>query len=57
VEEPEKAGPVTLSIKPKGIAKEKIADTGRAKVKAKVTYTPTRGEPSNESKKVTLKQR
>jgi hypothetical protein len=57
VEEPEEAGPVTLSIKPKGAAKEKLEDTGRAKVKVKVTYTPTGGEPSNESKKVKLKQR
>jgi hypothetical protein len=56
-EEAEEAGTVTLRIKPKGDTKEKLADAGKARVKVKATFTPTGGEPSKESKKVTLKQR
>jgi Tol biopolymer transport system component len=48
-------GSVKLAVKPKGKAKEKLADTGKAKVKAEVTYTPDGGDPSTKSKRVKLK--
>ena len=54
-ESAEDAGKEKLVIKPRGKAKKKLNQTGKAKVKAKVTYTPTGGEPNTESKKVTLK--
>ena len=50
-----RAGNEKLVIKPKGKAKKKLNQTGKVKVKAEVTYTPTGGEPNTESKKVTLK--
>jgi hypothetical protein len=49
----EAAGEVQLPIKPRGNAKEKLAQKGKAKVKAEVTYTPDGGEP--ESQIATLK--
>ena len=51
----EDAGNEKLLVKPRGKAKKKLNQTGKAKVKAKVTYTPTGGEPNTESKNVTLK--
>ena len=56
-ESAEDAGKEKLLVKPRGKAKKKLNQTGKAKVKAKVTYTPTGGEPNTESKKVTLKLR
>jgi hypothetical protein len=50
-------GPVQLTVRPKGKAKEKLNEIGKAKVNAKVTYTPEGGEPNTESKKVGLKKR
>ena len=49
----EAAGEVQLPIKPRGKAKKKLAEKGRARVKAEVTYTPDGGEP--ESQIATLK--
>lgn len=43
-----------LKVKPKGKAKKKLADEGRAKVKAEVTYTPDGGDPNTKSRKVKL---
>ena len=54
-ESAEDAGKEKLVVKPRGKAKKKLNQTGKAKVKAKVTYTPTGGEPNTESKKVKLK--
>ena len=51
------AGSVKLTVKPKGNAKEKLADKGKAKVKARVTYTPDGGNPNTESKQVKLKRK
>jgi Tol biopolymer transport system component len=48
-------GSVKLPVKPKGKAKQKLADKGKAKVKAEVTYTPDGGEPITKSKPVKLK--
>ena len=56
-ESAEDAGKEKLLVKPRGKAKKKLNQTGKAKVKAKVTYTPTGGEPNTESKTVTLKRR
>jgi hypothetical protein len=53
-ESPEDAGKEKLAIKPKGKAKRKLNDKGRAKVNAEVTYTPDGGEPNTQSKKVKL---
>jgi hypothetical protein len=47
-------GSVRLKVKPKGKAKEKLADEGKAKVRAAVTYTPDGGDPNTKSKKITL---
>ena len=44
-------------MKPKGKAKKKLNNRGKAKVKANVTYTPEGGEPNNESKKIKLIKR
>ena len=53
----EAGGKEKLLVKPRGKAKNKLNQTGKAKVKAKVTYTPTGGEPNTESKQVKLKLR
>jgi hypothetical protein len=41
----EAAGEIQLPIKPRARAKEKLAEKGKVKVKAEVTYTPDGGEP------------
>jgi Tol biopolymer transport system component len=52
---PKKKGKVTLKIKPTGKTKEKLAEKGKAKVTAKVTFTPTGGDPKTKRKTVKLK--
>lgn len=49
------AGKVWLKVRPRPRAKSQLADTGKLKVNAQVTYTPTGGEPNTESKNVKLK--
>jgi sugar lactone lactonase YvrE len=44
----EAAGEVQLAIKPRGRAKKRLAEKGKAKVKADVTYTPDGGEPNTQ---------
>jgi hypothetical protein len=51
------AGKARLKVRPRPKAKSKLADRGKVKVSADVTFTPTGGEPNTESKKVKLKQR
>jgi hypothetical protein len=51
-----KAGTVKLLIKAKGKLKKKLNRTGKAKLKLKVTFTPTGGPPSPEAKRVTLRK-
>jgi hypothetical protein len=46
-----------LAIKPKGKAKKKLNDKGKAKVTASVTYTPDGGSPNTEDKKLKLVKR
>ena len=53
----EAPGDVRLPIKPKGKAKRKLNDRGKAKVKAAVTFTPDGGEPNIQSKRVRLVKR
>ena len=50
-------GDVELLIKAKGKKKRKLNQTGKVKVKPDVTYTPTGGDPSTQSKKLKLKKR
>ena len=53
----EQSGKETLTIKPRGKAKQKLKKGGRAKVKAKVTFTPDGGTAATQSKKVKLVKR
>lgn len=48
-------GSVRLRVKAKGKTAEKLEDEGKAKVKAKVTYSPDGGDPRTKSKRVKLK--
>ncbi len=50
-------GPVQLTIRVKGKKKRKLNDTGKVKVKPKITYTPTGGAPNTQSRKVKLRKR
>ena len=45
---------VTLLVKPKGKAKQRLKSNGQVKLKVKVTFTPTGGLPNTRSKKVRL---
>ncbi len=51
------AGTATLLIKAKGKKKRKLNDTGKVKLNAAVTFTPTGGNPSTQSQKVKLKKK
>jgi hypothetical protein len=54
------AGKVKLAVKPTGTAKQKLNQTGEAKVRAAVTYTPDGGipdAPNTERKKIKLVKR
>jgi hypothetical protein len=53
----EAAGEEKLSIKPSRKAKKKLNRSGKAKVKAEVTYTPDGGEPNTQTKRVRLIKR
>lgn len=52
-------GPKTLKvpIKAKGKAKAKLGKTGKAKVKAKIVFTPSNGAPVTKTKAITLKKK
>lgn len=50
-------GAVTLTIKAKGKKKRKLNETGKVKVKPTITYAPTAGNPSTQSRKLKLKKR
>jgi hypothetical protein len=51
------AGTVKLKIVPRGKAKRKLRRIGTAKVRINVTFTPTGGSPSAQSKKIKLIRR
>jgi hypothetical protein len=48
---------VKLKIRAKGKQKAILNETGKVKVKPKITYTPTGGDPSTQSIKVKLKKK
>jgi DNA-binding beta-propeller fold protein YncE len=48
------AGPVKLKIRARGKARKRLKRSGKAKLTADVTYTPTGGEPNTLSKKIKL---
>jgi Ca2+-binding RTX toxin-like protein len=50
-------GDVKMKLKPKGSAKQRLADDGKARVKGVVTYTPDGGDPKTKTKRVTLARR
>jgi hypothetical protein len=60
---PAKPGRVRVKISSRGKARRKLKRvskrnrTSKVKVKAKVSYTPTRGEPNEKAKRVKLKRR
>lgn len=49
-------GKVKLTIKAKGRKQKTLNETGKVKVKPKITYTPTGGDPRTQSVKVKLKK-
>jgi subtilisin-like proprotein convertase family protein len=49
-------GTVKLKVKAKGKVLSTLNNTGKAKVKAKITFTPTGGAPSVTKKKIKLKK-
>lgn len=51
-----KAGKLSLPVKLKGKAKEKLLEKGRASVSAKLTFTPTGGKALTKQKRLTLKK-
>jgi hypothetical protein len=51
------AGRVRLLVKAKGKPKHKLNRTGKVKLTAKVTYTPTGGDPNTKSKRIKLIKR
>jgi hypothetical protein len=50
------AGKAGLVIKAKGKALRKLKESGKAKVTPRITYTPTGGDPSTQSKGLELKR-
>ncbi|HSJ17720.1 MAG TPA: hypothetical protein VK920_06475 [Solirubrobacterales bacterium] len=50
-------GSVKLKVRPKGKTKKRLAETGKAKVKTNVTFTPDGGDPNTKSKRVKLKRK
>lgn len=50
------AGNVKLVIRAKGKKKRKLAETGKVTVKPTITFTPTGGAASTESRKIKLRQ-
>jgi hypothetical protein len=50
-------GAVTLTIKARGKKKRKLNETGKVKVTLNVSYTPTGGDPSTQSRKLKLKKK
>jgi hypothetical protein len=51
------AGEVRLSIEPRGRVKKELAEKGRVKVRAEVTYTPDGGEPETQTTTLKLVKR
>ncbi len=49
-------GIARLPIRAKGKKRETLNETGRVRVKLKITYTPTGGDPSTQSRKLKLRK-
>jgi hypothetical protein len=49
-------GTTTLTIKAKGKARKKLRETGKVTVNALITYTPTDGDPSTQTRKIPLRK-
>jgi hypothetical protein len=54
---PDAAGDVVLKIKAKKNKLDRLEENGKVKVKPKVTFTPTGGDPSTQSRKLRLRKR
>jgi DNA-binding beta-propeller fold protein YncE len=52
---PRAAGKATLSIRPTRNARQRLAKRGSIRLRVRVTYTPTGGEPRTKSKHIVLK--
>jgi hypothetical protein len=50
-------GKAKLKIRARGKQRRKLIKTGAVKLKARITYTPTGGDPSTESRKLKLAKR
>jgi hypothetical protein len=50
-------GTATLTIKAKGKTAKKLAQTGKATIKATIKYTPSDGDPNAQTRKVTLRRK
>jgi hypothetical protein len=48
------AGAVKLTIRAKGKARRKLSQEGKVKVKPKITFTPTSGDPRTQARKLKL---
>jgi virginiamycin B lyase len=53
----EAAGSVTLPVRPRGKARRKLDETGRARVAVKVTFSPDGGDPATKRTSITLVKR
>lgn len=51
------AGTYNLLVSPKGKTRRELQDSGRAKVRITITYTPTGGTPNSKNKTLVLKTR
>jgi hypothetical protein len=49
-------GAVKLTVKAKGKQRKTLNETGKVKLKPKITYTPTGGDPNTQSRKLKLKK-
>jgi hypothetical protein len=56
-EDAEAAGKSRLAIRSRGKARKRLDASGKTRVRAKVTYTPTGGEPNTKSKRIKLRKR
>jgi hypothetical protein len=50
-------GDVKLTIRARGKRQRKLNDTGKVTVQPKITYTPTDGDPSTQSRQLKLKKK
>jgi hypothetical protein len=53
---PVRAGLVGLIVTTRGKAKKRLFSTGRVRLRPRITYTPTGGDPSTQSRKLKLRK-